>query len=91
MKINLRVRMRNPWFWIGILAVVLSALDVEPSTITSWHAVWVCAVETIQNPYRLVLALLAILSVFVDPTTAGLRDSQQALSYTHPKRDDTTK
>ena len=34
-----------------------------------------------------VFALLAILGIAIDPTTEGLGDSQQAMSYTKPKED----
>ena len=34
-----------------------------------------------------VFALLAILGIAIDPTTEGMGDSQQAMSYTKPKED----
>ena len=34
-----------------------------------------------------VFALLAILGIAIDPTTEGLGDSQQAMSYTKPRED----
>lgn len=34
-----------------------------------------------------VFAVLVILGIVNDPTTAGLSDSQQAMSYTKPKED----
>lgn len=34
-----------------------------------------------------VFAVLVILGIVNDPTTAGLRDSQLAMSYTKPKED----
>ena len=33
-------------------------------------------------------AVLAILGIVTDPTTAGVGDSAQALTYTEPKRDE---
>lgn len=32
-------------------------------------------------------AVLAILGVVTDPTTSGIADSEQALTYTEPKKD----
>lgn len=34
-----------------------------------------------------VFAILAILGIVTDPTTAGVGDSAQALTYTEPKKD----
>lgn len=41
-----------------------------------------------MNPVQLVTVVLAVLAVFVDPTTAGIGDSAQALRYTCPKKSD---
>ena len=42
--------------------------------------------DVLKNPVQLVTVLLAVLAVFIDPTTAGISDSAQALRYTCPKR-----
>ena len=34
-----------------------------------------------------ILTILGMLGVIADPTTAGLSDSKQALTYTSPKQD----
>ena len=54
---------------------------------TSWGAVLDAAEAVLRNPVQLVTAVLAVLAVFVDPTTAGLTDSARALSYTCPNKD----
>lgn len=86
MKINIPVRMKNPWFWVGIGAVILSSLNVTPETFTSWQAVADCFIATIENPYKLITCTLAVLAVFVDPTTAGLSDSLRAMQYKTPSK-----
>ena len=55
---------------------------------TSWQAVLDQAKALISNPFMLVSVALAVLGVFVDPTTAGVSDSAQALRYNEPKRDE---
>lgn len=87
MRINLKVRMKNPWFWIGIVGIILTATGISPAMLTSWGILWDNLKELVQNPFLLGSAALSILSVFVDPTTAGLSDSSQAMSYTEPKKD----
>lgn len=87
MKINIPVRFKNPWFWVGLGGVILSAMGVSPEMLTSWGAVWEAVVNLFNNPFMLVSAVLAVLGVFVDPTTAGISDSQRAMSYKSPVKE----
>lgn len=86
MKVNIPVRMKNPWFWVGVISVAITAIGVDPQTFTSWAAVWEGIKGVLSNPVQLCTMCLAVLSVFIDPTTAGLNDSEQALKYTEPKK-----
>lgn len=87
MKINIPVRFKNPWFWVGLGGVILSAMGVSPEMFTSWGAVWEAVVNLIGNPFMLGSVVLAVLGVFVDPTTAGISDSQRAMSYKSPVKE----
>jgi phi LC3 family holin len=87
MKINIPVRMKNPWFWVGLLGVVLTAMGINPEMLTSWEAVWAAIVELVSNPFMLGSVAVAVLGVFIDPTTAGVCDSNQAMTYDKPKED----
>lgn len=88
MKVNITVRMKNPWFWVGIVSVAITAIGVDPQTFTSWAAVWDGIVSVLSNPVQLVTMCLAVLAVFIDPTTAGVTDSAAALTYVKPKKED---
>ena len=83
---NIKVRVKNPWFWVGVFSVAITAIGVDPQTFTSWSAVWDGIKAVAQNPVQLVTMILAVLSVFIDPTTAGITDSKTALTYTAPKK-----
>lgn len=83
---NIKVRIKNPWFWVGVVSVAITAIGVDPSTFTSWGAVWEGIKSVLSNPVQLVTMCLAVLSVFIDPTTAGITDSKNALTYTAPKK-----
>ena len=87
MKINIPVRLKNPWFWVGLCGTILTAMGVSPEMFTSWGAVWEAVVNLINNPFMLVSVVLAVLGVFVDPTTAGIYDSKRALSYKSPVKE----
>ena len=87
MKVNLRVRIKNPWFWVGLLGIVLTAMGISPDMLTSWDILWDNIVSLVKNPFMLGSVAIAVLGVFVDPTTAGASDSAQALTYDKPKKD----
>ena len=84
MKVNIPVRLKNPWFWIGIVSVVIATLGVDPNQFVTWDSVWNYIVEVLRNPVQLVSVVLAI---FIDPTTAGISDSTQAMGYEKPKKE----
>lgn len=71
---EMKNRFKNPWFWIGIGAIALTAIGVDPTTFTSWEAVSDSIMAVISNPFQLGTMVLAILAVFVDPSTAGFTD-----------------
>lgn len=85
-KVNIPVRLKNPWFWVGIASVVIAALGVDPQQFVSWDSLVGYIVDVLKNPVQLVTVVLAVLAVFIDPTTAGVSDSAQALRYTCPKK-----
>lgn len=89
MNMNIKVRVRNPWFWVGVVSVAITAIGVDPQTFTSWAAVWEGIKAVLSNPVQLVTMCLAVLSVFIDPTTAGVSDSEKALTYSAPRKDET--
>ena len=87
MNINWKVRIKNPWFWVGLGGVILTAMGVDAEMFTSWSAVKDALLALVSNPYMLGGVILAVLVVFVDPTTAKISDSKQALTYNSPKKD----
>ena len=87
MNINLLVRIKNPWFWVGLLSTILAAMGVSPEMFTSWDAVRDAICSLINNPFQIGCVVLAVLGVFVDPTTAGVGDSTRALKYTAPNKE----
>ena len=85
MKMNIPVRLKNVWFWVGVVGVLLTALGIDPKMLTSWSALKEAVMDVLGNPYLLGSAAIALLGQFVDPTTKGIGDSEQAMTYTEPK------
>lgn len=84
MSINWRVRVKNKAFWLALIPAVLLLIQQ------------VCAVFGVQLDFGelqsqlvaivgTVFALLALIGVVADPTTAGVGDSEQAMGYDAPK------
>lgn len=69
-------RINNIYFWIGLIGVILTSLQVEASSLTTWESVGHLIVNTIMNPYLLCTTAMAVLGVVVDPTTVGLKDKK---------------
>ena len=44
-------RWKNPWFYVGIIGVILTAIGVDGSTFTTWGAVAKGFMDFIQNPF----------------------------------------
>lgn len=82
--INLKVRLRNPVFWATIIPAllafiysVLGAFDVVPAVTES----------EVVNIITAIISALTTIGVLNDPTTAGISDSEQAMTYEKPKED----
>ena len=87
MKMNIPVRFKNPWFWLGLIGLFFTASGVNPETLTSWAALKQALVDFIGNPFLIGTAAIALLGQFIDPTTAGVSDSKQAMTYTEPRKE----
>lgn len=83
-NINWTVRMKNKAFWIALIPAVLLLVQVVA-------AVFGYALDLGELGDKLLavvnalFAVLAILGIVTDPTTAGISDSERALTYTEPK------
>lgn len=90
MKINWKVRFKNPVFWANLAAAVflpmLAYLGVNWEDMTSWQAIGNVLLQAAQSPVIVVSVLVSVWNLLNDPTTRGLSDSSQALSYTEPKK-----
>ena len=89
MKINWKVRLKNPVFWVGlavaIVLPILTYLGMSWEDMTTWAALGDALLHAVKNPVILVSVLVSVWNLINDPTTKGLSDSAQALTYDKPK------
>ena len=86
MNINWTVRFRNKSFWLSLIPAVLLLVQVVAAVFG-----YTLDLGDLGNKLlavvNAVFAVLTILGVVSDPTTAGVSDSAQAMTYTDPKVD----
>lgn len=84
MNINWKVRFANKQFWLSLIPALLLLIQVVA-------AVFGYALDLGDLGNRLlavvnaVFAVLALLGIVTDPTTTGVSDSAQAMTYDKPK------
>ncbi len=84
MQINWKVRFQNKTFLTGLISLVvvfiydlLQLLEIVPTVTQS----------AVMQVAEGILTILGMVGVIADPTTAGLSDSKQAMTYDAPKQD----
>ena len=70
----IKSRAKNIYFWLGIVSIVLSAADIDIQSMTSWSLLMDATIGIFMNPFKLSLVITAVLGVFVDTSTPGLKD-----------------
>jgi len=84
MKVNWKARLQSGPFWMGVISAVVAAV---------FAIIPMCGVELsvtadqVLNVATLVLMIPASIGIISDPTTKGLSDSAQALTYDKPRAD----
>lgn len=82
MKLNWKLRLKNKTTLFALIGAVIALVyqvlgifDVVPGV----------SEEVVVNLVGIVINILVGVGVIVDPTTAGVGDSEQAMTYTDPK------
>ena len=85
MKLNWKVRFKNKtWLTmflsliVGFVFNMLKLFDIVPTF----------SENLVMNIIGQVLTFLGLIGVIVDPTTAGIGDSERAMGYETPYRDE---
>ena len=82
--INWKVRLRNKNFWMTLIPAVLMLVQVV-AAVFGFSLDLGDLGNKLLAVVNAVFAVLAILGIVTDPTTAGISDSDQALTYEEPK------
>lgn len=71
---------------VSVVIPILTYFGLQASDLTTWAKVGETFVAAISNPYVVVMALVSLFNAITDPTTKGIGDSTNALTYSEPKR-----
>mgnify|MGYP002511425982 CR=1 FL=1 len=84
MKLNWKVRFKNKNFWLAIVPAILLFVQVVAS-IFGFTLELGNLGDKLLAVINAVFGVLAILGIVTDPTTKGVSDSEQAMTYDKPK------
>lgn len=82
MQINWKLRIKNK---VTLTAIVLGVIGIVYKVLAMLGIVPSISENDVVEVVMLVIELLVLLGVVVDPTTAGVSDSQQAMGYEKPR------
>lgn len=82
MRINWKVRLKSPTFWITTIPVMITFVY---SVLAFAGFVPSITEDSVQNLFIAVVTILAQLGITVDPTTKGISDSDRAMKYDKPE------
>ena len=86
MKLNLKVRAKNKIFWLTFIPALLLVVQVVLAVFgIQWQPEKLS--EQLVELVNAVFMLLTILGVVTDPTTSGVGDTDQAMTYDEPRKD----
>lgn len=86
MQINWLVRFKNKAFWLALIPAVFM-LAQAVLQIVGIDFDYTELSMRITGAVEALFVVLTILGVVVDPTTAGVGDSDQAMTYEEPRKD----
>ena len=82
--INWKVRIKNKVFWMSVIPAVLLLLQEVAATFGYMMDLGELG-NNLLAVVNAVFGVLAIMGIVTDPTTEGVSDSRQALTYREPK------
>lgn len=65
-------KLKNPYFWLSVFALIFSASGIEFQDLTSWSLLFGAFVDILCNPVSIVSVITAFLGIWNDNSTKGL-------------------
>lgn len=84
--INWKIRVQNKTFWLALVPAFLLLIQAV-AQVFNISLDFTNLNKDLLNVINTLFVVLTILGVVADPTTKGMGDSTQALTYSKPKED----
>lgn len=65
-------KLKNPYFWLSVIALIFSAAGINFEELTSWNLLVQALISILQNPVAIVAIITAFLGIWNDNSTKGL-------------------
>ena len=65
-------KLKNPYFWLSLIALIFTAAGIEFEQLTSWGLLASALLSIVQNPVSIVAIITAFLGIWNDNSTNGL-------------------
>ena len=65
-------KLKNPYFWLSVIALIFSASGVDFNQLTSWQLLGKALLDILNNPVCIVAVITAFLGIWNDNSTKGL-------------------
>lgn len=65
-------KLKNPYFWLSVFALIFSASGIDFQTLTSWQLLIQALVDILMNPVAIIAVITAFLGIWNDNSTKGL-------------------
>lgn len=82
MNINWKLRFQNK---ASLMAIVVQGITLVYTILGMAGIIPGISEDQLTNVFSILVELLCLLGIVVDPTTKGVGDSQQAMTYIQPK------
>lgn len=84
MKINWKVRINNKLFWLAFIPAMLMLIKAI-ANVFGYEMDLINIESDLIAVVESVFLVLGVMGIVADPTTKGLSDSENALTYEKPK------
>ena len=68
----MNAKLKNPYFWLSVFALIFSSAGIDFETLTSWQLLVQALVDILMNPVAIVAIITAFLGIWNDNSTKGL-------------------
>ena len=65
-------KLKNPYFWLSVFALIFTAAGIDFQTLTSWQLLAQALIDILLNPVAIVAIITAFLGIWNDNGTKGL-------------------